>query len=77
MPALSVSETSPSTCRSGPGGRLYSLEVAGKMGWRARYLKEVDADEKTLRFSQEIYDAEGRLVEVHETYPIDRGHQKE
>jgi len=59
------------------GGRLYSLEVAGKMGWRARYLKEVDADEKTLRFSQEIYDAEGRLVEVHEKYPIDRGHRKE
>jgi hypothetical protein len=47
------------------------------MGWRARYLKEVDADEKTLRFSQEIYDGEGRLVEVHEKYPIDRGHRKE
>jgi hypothetical protein len=47
------------------------------MGWRARYLKEVDADEKTLRFSQEIYDAERRLVEVHEKFPIDRGHRKE
>jgi len=38
-------------------------------------MKEVDANEATLRFWQEIYNEEGRLVEVHEKYPVDRGHQ--
>ena len=57
------------------GWRLYSLEVPGKMGWRARYLKEVNANEQTVRFWQEIYDAEGSLVEVHQKYPIDLGHK--
>jgi hypothetical protein len=28
------------------------------------------------RFWQEIYDERGRLVEVHEKYPVDRGHEK-
>ena len=60
-----------------PGGRrLYSLDVPGRQGWLARYLKEVDADETTLRFWQEIFDDQGRLVEVHEKYPMDKGHQK-
>lgn len=58
------------------GGRRYWLEVAGRGGWRARYLKEVNAAEKTVRFWQEIYDAGGRLVETHEKYPVDKGHQK-
>lgn len=58
------------------GGRRYWLDVLGRLGWRARYLKEVDAQELTLRFWQEIYDDHGRLVEVHEKYPVDKGHQK-
>ncbi len=58
------------------GGRRYWLDVEGRQGWLARYNKEVDADEKTLRFWQEIYDDQGKLVEVHEKYPVDRGHQK-
>ncbi|MBI4568613.1 MAG: hypothetical protein HY719_09465 [Planctomycetes bacterium] len=57
------------------GGRRYRLDVAGRLGWTARYFKEVDADETTLRFWQEVYDDQGRLVEVHEKYPVDRGHQ--
>lgn len=57
------------------GGRLYCLDVPGKMTWRARYLKEVDAAEKTVRFWQEIYDSHGLLVEVHQKYPIDLGHR--
>jgi hypothetical protein len=61
----------------GGGGRLYWLDVPGKMKWRARYLKEVDGQERTRRFWQEIYDDQGRLVEVHEKYPTDRGHRKE
>ena len=58
------------------GGRRYWLDVLGRFGWRARYLKEVDAQETTRRFCQEIYDTEGKLVEIHEKYPVDRGHQK-
>ena len=58
------------------GGRRYWLDVLGRQGWRARYLKETDAAEQTLRFWQEIYDEQGKLVEIHEKYPVDKGHQK-
>ena len=58
------------------GGRRYRLEVAGRLGWLARYLKEVDANEMTVRFWQEIYDEAGKLVETHEKSPVDKGHQK-
>ena len=39
-------------------------------------VKEVDADEKTIRFAQEIYDQAGRLVAVHEKFPVDLGHKQ-
>jgi hypothetical protein len=58
------------------GGRCYRLEVPGRLGWLARYFKEVDANEKTLRFWQEIYDDTGKLVETHEKFPLDQGHRK-
>ena len=58
------------------GGRRYRMDVSGRQGWLARYLKEVDSREVTLRFWQEIYDEHGRLVEVHEKYPVDQGHQR-
>ena len=58
------------------GGRRYWLDVLGRLGWRARYIKEVDAIETTLSFWQEIYDDRERLVEVHQKYPVDTGHQK-
>jgi hypothetical protein len=58
------------------GGRIYRLDVFGRLGWRARYYKEVDALETTLRFWQEIYDERGNLTEVHEKYPLDTGHRK-
>ncbi len=60
---------------AGGAGR-YRLEVIGRMGWRARYLKEVDVQETTLRFCQEIYDDAGRLVETHEKFPVDKGPRK-
>jgi len=44
------------------GGRRYWHQVAGRHGWKARYVKEVDASEKTVRFYQEIYDGTGQLV---------------
>jgi hypothetical protein len=58
------------------GGRRYWFEVTGRQGWKARYIKEVDAREKTTRFWQEIFDSTGELVEIHEKYPVDTGHRK-
>jgi hypothetical protein len=58
------------------GGRCYWLDVTGRAGWRARYLKEVDSKETTLRIWQEIYDESGKLVEVHQKFPVDDGHRK-
>ena len=57
------------------GGRRYIREFAGRARGRARYIKEVDADERTARFAQEIYDSAGRLVAVHEKFPVDLGHK--
>ena len=56
------------------GGRRYFYEVRGRHGWLAHYVKEVDASERTIKFYQEIYDDEGRLVEIHEKYPVNKGH---
>jgi hypothetical protein len=39
-------------------------------------VKEVDAEEATVRFYQKIYDASWRLIEVHYKYPEDEGHRK-
>ena len=58
------------------GGRRYWLDVTGRHGWRAHYVKEVDEQETTVRFLQEIYDEQGALVELHEKFPMDKGHRK-
>ena len=58
------------------GGRQYWYDVPGRQGWKARYVKEVNKSEETVRFYQEIYDQEGQLVEVHQKYPEDTGHQR-
>lgn len=57
------------------GNRRYFLTVPGREGGRAVYIKEVDMWERTLRFTQRIYDKSGRLVAVHQKYPTDTGHQ--
>jgi hypothetical protein len=57
-------------------GRIYFFEVKGKLGWKAKYLKEVDNNEVTIKFWQEIYNENDLLVEIHEKYPIDKGHIK-
>lgn len=58
------------------GGRIYRLKIAGRLGWTAFYLKEVDSLENTIRFWQEIYDERNVLREIHEKFPIDLGHRK-
>ena len=58
------------------GGRLYFRDFVGRAGGRARYIKEVDANEKTRRFAQEIYDSADRLIAMHEKFPVDLGHKQ-
>lgn len=58
------------------GGRRYLYEVSGRRGWKALYIKEVNAQEETVSSYQEIYNSEGRLVEIHRKFPVDTGHQK-
>lgn len=57
------------------GGRKYRFEIKGKFGYFARYVKEVNSEEKTTHFYQEIYDSGGELVGVHFKYPVDEGHK--
>jgi hypothetical protein len=56
------------------GGGIYFFEVLGRNRWIARYNKEVDANERTIRFWQEIIDDKGNLNEIHEKYPVNNGH---
>jgi len=58
------------------GGRRYYFEVEGRLGWNARYVKEVDQNETTQKFYQEIYDNQNNLVEIHIKFPNDQGHIK-
>lgn len=58
------------------GSKKYWFEIAGRMGWKAKYFKKVDENDITISFWQEIYDDRGVLVEIHEKYPIDKGHIK-
>ncbi len=55
------------------GCRRYFRDFAGRAGGHVRYLKEVDAAEQTTRFAQEIYGSTGRLIAVHEKFPVDLG----
>lgn len=58
------------------GGRIYWLEIKGRLNWKVKYVKEVDENENTVRFYQEIYNEDGKLVEIHHKFPVDKGHQK-
>ena len=58
------------------GSRRYFYEVQGRNGYSARYVKEVDNAERTIKFYQEIYDDKGRIVEIHEKYPVNKGHTR-
>ena len=58
------------------GGRIYEKTIPGRHGWSAIYYKEVDAEENSVRFWQEIRDQKGELREIHEKYPVDKGYIK-
>lgn len=38
--------------------------------------KRSNGNEETVNFFQEVYDANGSLIEVHEKFPLDKGHRK-
>ena len=50
--------------------------MVGRNGGTARYVKIVDSDDVTLEFYQEIFDEDGLLIELHEKFPVDKGHKK-
>ena len=58
------------------GGRIYwkEIESSDKSGKKARYEKEVDISEQTILFVQKIFDRNGNMIEIHEKFPIDKGH---
>ncbi len=56
--------------------RKYWFDVMGKVSGFARYTKVVNEEEVTISFLQEIYDNEGKVTQVHDKYPIDKGHKK-
>lgn len=58
------------------GSRRYWFDVFGRDKGIARYCKEVDEDDNIVKFWQEIYNEDGKMIEIHEKYPVDKGHKK-
>jgi hypothetical protein len=57
------------------GGRRYWTDRIGESRGFQRMIKIVDADENTLQVVQEIYNDQGILIERHQKYPVDSGHE--
>lgn len=57
------------------GGRRYWFDRQGRYGYQ-RIVKVVGATEQTMLVIQEIYDDDGRMIERHQKYPIDTGHER-
>lgn len=57
------------------GGRRYWRERRGRVSGFQRIIKVVDKNENTLQVVQEIYNDAGELVEYHQKFPEDTGHQ--
>lgn len=57
------------------GGRRYWTDRRGAVSGFQRMIKVVDVDEITLRVVQEIYDDADELIERHQKFPVDTGHE--
>jgi len=57
------------------GGRRYWSERDGAESGFQRMIKVVDKDEQTIQLLQEIYNDSGKLIERHQKFPEDTGHQ--
>jgi hypothetical protein len=60
---------------SADGGRRYWTDRKGAVSGFQRMIKVVDVAETTLQLLQEIYDDNGTLIERHQKYPVDTGHE--
>lgn len=58
------------------GGRRYWTDRGGAVSGYQRMIKIVDVNENTLLLVQEIYNDIGVLIERHQKYPVDTGHEK-
>ncbi|HUN09494.1 MAG TPA: hypothetical protein PLQ56_23015 [Aggregatilineales bacterium] len=57
------------------GGRRYWFDRKGFIWGFQRIIKIVDANEETVSVIQEVYNDAGELVEWHQKFPVDTGHQ--
>jgi len=57
------------------GGRRYWTDRLGAISGFQRMIKVVSIDETTLQIVQEIYNDKGVLIERHQKYPVDTGHE--
>ena len=52
--------------------RICRLVRAAALATSKRWMRE----NSTVRFAQEVHDQAGRLVAVHEKFPVDLGHKE-
>lgn len=57
------------------GGRRYWKVRKGAISGYQHLIKIVDANENTLSVVQEVYNDDSELVERHQKFPVDTGHQ--
>ncbi len=58
------------------GGRRYWTDRKGAISGFQRIIKIVDENEVTLQLVQEIYNDDNVLIERHQKFPVDAGHEK-
>lgn len=58
------------------GTRKYWTDRRGYSYGFQRMVKWVDDDENTLQVVQEIYNDNGVMIERHQKFPVDTGHEK-
>ncbi len=58
------------------GGRRYWYDSEREDSFTIRYVKIADANEVTIKILQEVYDASGKLVGIHEKFPVDLGRRQ-
>ena len=77
-PPATQSQTTPAV--STKSGKIELKLEGGKAAFSLKPesdgAKLVDENDSTLKFWQEIYDNLGKLVEIHEKYPLDKGNVK-
>ncbi len=76
MLARSLSQSSQITESTAESSRKFA-RCEGQNDLVSPVPEACDDQENTIRFWQEIFNENGLLVELHEKYPIDLGHQRQ